>query len=119
MPVFIIFGATLKAITASRIMMILLYLLQIFLWVLLVKRVFEKKVALLFVPLFLMDPFVVFVGMQIRPENLMMVFYALFLLIFSYAYQNAKSKKLYFLLYVSSGSACFLLIPFLSSIIFP
>src|SRR3989344_7855329 len=97
MPVFIIFGATLKAITASRIMMILLYLLQIFLWFLLVKRVFEKKVALLFVPLFLMDPFVVFVGMQIRPENLMMVFYALFLLIFSYAYQNAKSKKLYFL----------------------
>src|SRR3989344_770387 len=97
MPVFLLFGATLKAISASRILMIILYLLQICLMFLLVKRVFGKKVALLFVPLYLMDPFMVFVGMQIRPENLMMVFYLLFLLSFSYAYENAKSTKFYFL----------------------
>jgi hypothetical protein len=97
MPAFIIFGSTLKAIAVSRMMMIALFLLQAFFWFLLVKKVFGKKVALLFVPLFLMDPFLVFAGMQIRPENLMMVFFALFLLVFSYAVGNVKNLKLFFL----------------------
>lgn len=97
MPAFLAFGSTLKAINISRILMIALFIVQVFLLFLLTKKVFGKKVALIFVPLFLFDPFMVFVGMQIRPENLMMIFYILFLLVFSYAYSNSKATKLFFL----------------------
>lgn len=84
-PVFLLVGFSFKAISAARVLMIGLFIVRLFLMFLLVKRVFGKKVALIFVPLFLLDPFMVFVGMQVRPENLMMVLYTLFLLVFSYA----------------------------------
>ena len=83
-PVFLLFGFSFKAIGGARVLMIGLFIVRLFLMFLLVKRVFGKKVALIFIPLFLLDPFMVFAGMQIRPENLMMVFFTLFLLVFSY-----------------------------------
>lgn len=103
-PVFLLFGFSFKAISAARAVMIGLFIVRIFLMFLLVKRVFGKNVALIFVPLFLLDPFMVFAGMQIRPENLMMAFYTLFLLVFSYAL-TVKSKRQNSLFFLS-GLLC-------------
>lgn len=94
-PVFLLFGFTFKAISVSRIVMVGLFIIRLILLFLLVKRIFGQRVALIFVPLFLFDPFMVFAAMQIRPENLMMVFYILFLLVFSYAFESKSAVKFF------------------------
>ncbi len=95
-PVFWLYGFTFAAVNASRMVMILLFLIRLVLSFFLVKKVFGRRVAYFFIPLFLLDPFTVFAAMQIRPENLMMVFYTGSLLVFSIAWENKKSK-LFFL----------------------
>src|SRR3990167_2755941 len=95
-PVFLLFGFTFKAVSMARIVMIVFFLTRFFLMYLLVAKVFGKRTGLLFIPLYLLNPFVVFAEMQIRPENLMMVFFALALLIFTYAFEH-RSPILFFL----------------------
>src|SRR3990167_1268222 len=95
-PVFLLFGFTFKAVSMARILMIVFFLTRFFLMYLLVAKVFGKRTGLLFIPLYLLNPFVVFAEMQIRPENLMMVFFALALLIFTYAFEH-RSPILFFL----------------------
>lgn len=83
-PVFWLMGFNFEAISVARIVMIFLFFVRLILMFLLVSRVFGRRVGYLFVPLYLMSPFVVFSEMQIRPDNLMMVFYTIFLLLMSY-----------------------------------
>src|SRR3990167_4698071 len=84
-PVFWLLGFSFKAISGARVVMIGLYIVRIILIFWLVKRIFGKNTAFIFLLLYLFDPFMVFAGMQIRPESLMMVVYTLFLIVFSYA----------------------------------
>ena len=95
-PLFVIFGFGFQTMRYARIVMILLFLLNISLIALLVKRIFNKRVALLFIPLFLLDPFTTFVSMQIRTENLAMVFFSFFLLLLYDALEK-KSWRLFFI----------------------
>lgn len=83
-PVFWLYGFNFEAISVARIVMIFLFFIRLILMFLLVAKVFGRRVGYLFVPLYLMSPFVAFSEMQIRPDNFMMLFYTLFLLLFSY-----------------------------------
>lgn len=85
-PVFLLFGFNFGAVSIARGVMVFFFFIRLLLMYLLVCRVFGRKVGLIFIPLYLMNPFVVFSEMQIRPDNLMMVFYTLFLLVFSYGF---------------------------------
>lgn len=84
-PVFYFLGFTLQAIHGSRVVMIILFGIRVIASGAIVSLLLGQWVALLFVLLFLLDPFTVFNGMQIRPDNLMMTFYVvgLFLLLLS------------------------------------
>ena len=94
-PVFLLFGFTFKAVSMARIVMIVFFLIRLFLMFLLVTKVFGKRTGLLFILFYLLNPFVVFAEMQIRPENMMLVFFTLALLIFTYAFEH-KSPLLFF-----------------------
>lgn len=79
-PLFQLNGFSLGTIADARVVMIILFLLRMGAAGLFVKELFGKRTALLFLPIFLMDPFTVFTAMQIRPDNLMMTLYTLGLL---------------------------------------
>lgn len=98
-PVFLLFGFSFKAVSMARILMIVIFFLKVFLLFFLIRKVFGKMVAYLFLPLFLLNPFAVFAEMQIRPDNLMMFFYTLFLLVFYYAHSSRRP-----LLFIFSGA---------------
>lgn len=72
MPVFALFGFTFKAITISRVVMAVLFALRIAAGAIVASYVFNRKVALFFVGLILLDPFTVFAGMQIRTDSVML-----------------------------------------------
>ena len=95
MPVFLIFGFSFKTVSMARLLMIGVFAIRVLLSFILVRRVFGKMAGYLFVPLFLLDPFVVFVSMQIRPENLMMVFFTVLLLLASTALTKPSKKILF------------------------
>lgn len=84
-PVFYFLGFTLQAIHGSRVVMIILFGIRVIASGAIVSLLLGQWVALLFVVLFLLDPFTVFNGMQVRPDNLMMTLYVvgLFLLLLS------------------------------------
>ena len=95
-PLFLFFGFSFATLGKARILMILLFAVRVFLIALLINKVFNRRTALLFIPLFLFDPFTIFSSMQIRPDNLMMTVYALSLLIFVVGFFRS-SKSLLFL----------------------
>ena len=95
-PLFLFFGFSFATLGKARIFMVLLFAVRVFLSALLINKVFSRRTALLFVPLFLFDPFTVFSSMQIRPDNLMMTVYTLGLLIFVIGFFKS-SKSLLFL----------------------
>lgn len=80
-PVFYFLGFTFHAIYGSRVVMIVLFGIRVIATGSIVSLLFGQWVALSFVLLFLLDPFTVFNGMQIRPDNLMMTLYSLGLLL--------------------------------------
>lgn len=95
MPVFLIFGFSFKTVSLARFLMIAVFAVRTFLSFLLVRKVFGKLAAWIFIPLFFLDPFVVFVSMQIRPENLMMVFFTGLLLLASATLEKPSKKNLF------------------------
>ena len=95
-PVFLITGFNFSAIAEARAVMIGFFLIRLLLIFLLADRIFNRRIAVLSVVLYLLNPFTVFADMQIRPDNLMMLFYLLFLVVFISAV-NTKSSRLYFL----------------------
>jgi len=81
LPFFTFFGCTLETIQLSKFVMIFLFALRLLIGYLFVSKVFSKLTGFLFVLILLLDPFTVFSGMQIRPDNLLMlVFFTGFLL---------------------------------------
>jgi hypothetical protein len=95
-PLFVFFGFSFATLGKARIFMILLFAVRLLLSALLINKVFNRRAALLFIPLFLFDPFTIFSSMQIRPDNLMMTIYTLGLLIFVIGFLKS-SKSLLFL----------------------
>lgn len=91
-PVFFLTGATFTTFHLLRVLMIMLFILRVTLTALLVKRIFEPLTAYIFVILMLLDPFAVFSGMQIRPDNVMlsMVVAGFLLLSWALPLQHAK-----------------------------
>lgn len=95
-PLFIFFGFSFATLGKARILMILLFVIRVLLSTLLISKTFNRRIALLFIPFFLFDPFTIFSSMQIRPDNLMMTVYILGLLIFVIGFFRS-SKLLLFL----------------------
>lgn len=75
-------GFTFDALFAGRLLMIILFWMRIAGAAILTYTLFGTFAAALFVPLSLLDPFTVFSGMQIRPDNLMLVFFIYALILF-------------------------------------
>ena len=96
-PLFIFFGFSFATLAKARIFMIVLFAIRVILIALIINKIFNRRVALIFIPLFLFDPFTIFSSMQIRPDNLMMTIYSLGMFIFILGF--FKSSK--FLLFVS------------------
>ena len=86
------FGFSFATLGKLRLFMVLLFTVRVILSFLLINKVFNRRIAILFIPLLLIDPFTIFSSMQIRPDNLMMIFYTLGLLIFVKGF--LKSSKL-------------------------
>ncbi len=74
-PLFSIQGFILNTLWTARVAMIGLFILRIAVMMALVKQLFGGRTTLIFLPIFLLDPFTVFAAMQIRPDNLMMTVY--------------------------------------------
>lgn len=72
-PLLLIGGFTLEAVESIRWLMVCLFLTRVIVSFFLVRQLFQTRIAVLFVLLFLMDPFTVFTAMQIRPDNVMLV----------------------------------------------
>jgi len=114
-PLFRINGFFLSTIADARFVMILLFLLRIGAASLLIKELFGKRIAFLFIPIFLMDPFTVFTAMQIRPDNLMMTFYTLGLLVATLGVKR-KDKRLVFVAGLFLGTAVVTMIKIIPSL---
>lgn len=93
LPMFVSMGFSFATIAFTRYVMIVLFAIRVGASFFTVKQVFGKRVSLLFLPLFLLDPFVIFSSMQIRPDNLMMTVYSLGLLALSVAITSPSFKK--------------------------
>lgn len=74
-PLSYLTGFTFHLLEAARITMIVLFIIRLLFIFLITRKIFGSIVAYVFVPLYLFDPFTVFSGMQIRPDNLMMTLY--------------------------------------------
>ena len=94
-PIFIFFGFSFATIGKARIFMILLFIVRLLLTATLINKVFNRRAALLFIPLLLIDPFTIFSSMQIRPDNLMMTVYILGLLIFIMGFFGSSKLMLF------------------------
>lgn len=67
-------GWTLETLYNARITMIALFLIRLLLLFGLAKTLFNKNIAILTLIFYLFDPFTIFTSMQIRPDNLMVLF---------------------------------------------
>lgn len=89
-PLFHTSGFTLDTIQATRVVMIILFVLRILGASLLIRTLFGKLAAFLFLPLFLLDPFTAYVSMQIRPDNFMMTIYIIGLVVLIHGFIAQK-----------------------------
>lgn len=94
-PLFLFFGFSFATLGKARIFMILLFSVRVLLSALLINKVFNRRTALLFIPLFLFDPFTIFSSMQIRPDNLMMTVYIFGLLVFVMGFFRSSKSLLF------------------------
>lgn len=74
-PFFSLLGYTVSAIPTVRLVMLLMYLVRLALIYAIAKQIWNKPTAWVAVILYLWDPFTVFTGMSIRPDNLMLTFF--------------------------------------------
>ncbi|MBI4008827.1 hypothetical protein HY357_01210 [Candidatus Roizmanbacteria bacterium] len=95
-PLFLQFGFSFQTIDIARIVMIILFAMRIGFFSLAIAKIFNKRIAVLFIPLYLFDPFTIFVSMQIRPDNLMITIFSLGFLLFIFGLFKS-SKILLFL----------------------
>lgn len=95
MPLFTIFGFSFSTIYLARYVMIVLFALRVMVSFVLVRKIFGARIAYIFVPMFLLDPFVVFSSMQARPDNLMMTTYTIGLLFWAHAMTAPKASRIF------------------------
>jgi hypothetical protein len=94
LPIFGAMDFSFETIAFTRYIMIILFAIRVIASYVLVHKIFGRRIAYLFLPMFLTDPFVIFSSMQIRPDNLMMTLYSVGFLLFSLGMYG--SKKLLF-----------------------
>lgn len=116
LPIIKIFGTTMSTLFSIRAFMIVLFLLRVVITGTIVVKLFGKKVLALFLLLFFLDPFTVFVAMQIRPDNLMMLFFSSGVLYLLYAEEKRK-PYLFFLAGLTFGLSLLTLIKILPGIL--
>lgn len=92
-PLFAVFGISFSTVYLARYFMIILFAIRVITSFLVVHRIFGRRIALLFLPMFLMDPFVIFSSMQIRPDNLMMTVYTVGFLFFTNAVISPTPRR--------------------------
>lgn len=76
-PTIRIFGTTLTSLHVMRVETIGLYLLLILISFTFLRAVYGKAVAVLFTGLVLLNPFITFAGMQVRPDTLMLTLFVI------------------------------------------
>lgn len=96
MPIFYWLGFVVSTIGFLRYLMIVIFLARIVFVVILARQLSEHRVGLLFIPFLLLDPFTTFAGMQIRPDNLMLLVYTIGLVLLSIGLKLRSKKFLLF-----------------------
>lgn len=96
MPVFKIYGFSFEGLYATKYVLMAMFLLRFAALFFFVRLVFNTKTAVLFLPLALLDPYIVVSGMQYRPDNLMLLFASLGMVSLAYAFKR-KSQWLFFI----------------------
>src|SRR6185369_426701 len=94
MPIFWLKGFTFDALYAVRVLMITLLCIRLACCFSILRTVFSKRTAFIFLPLFLFDPFAVFTTMQVRPDNFMLTFFTIGLLFFTQGLVYNRRKPL-------------------------
>lgn len=95
LPAFTLYGYTLDAVQSMRLEMVILFLVRIVFTTVLVRIVFGWLAALLFLPLFLLDPLTQYASMQIRPDTFMMTVYIVGLVLLTHGLIKSKKSFLY------------------------
>ena len=93
-PISYVTGYTFQLVEAARGAMIVLFIVRLLFMFFIARKLFGSLVAYICIPLYLFDPFTVFSGMQIRPDNLMMTFYITGILLVLHWYLNKKNSAL-------------------------
>lgn len=91
MPIFKFTGFSFAAIYAAREVMMGLFIVRFVVLFLAVKKLFNLKIASLFIVLVLLDPFLVLTGMQYRSDNLMLTLFSLGLYVSVVAWERKNS----------------------------
>lgn len=116
LPIIKIWGLAISTFYPLRALMIALFLLRVMVTGTIVVKLFGKKILALFLLLFFLDPFTVFVAMQVRPDNLMMLFFSIALLYLLYAFEK-KKHWLFFLAGLALGLSFLSLIKILPAVL--
>jgi 4-amino-4-deoxy-L-arabinose transferase-like glycosyltransferase len=108
-PISYLTGFTFHFLEAARVTMIVLFIIRLMLIFFIARKLFGPLVAYISIPFCLFDPFTVFTGMQIRPDNLMMTLYIAGILFVLYWYINKKKSVLTWAGLLMGASAVILL----------
>jgi len=95
LPVFSLFGFSFKTIEFTRFIMIVFYAIRVGSLYVLIKTIWNKRAALLFIPLLVFDPFAVLSSFQIRTDNFMLMLYSIGLAFLAVGVVKQKSRMIY------------------------
>ncbi len=96
LPVFTFFGFSFKTIMFTRFVMILMYGIRLLSLYTLIRNLWNRRTALLFIPLLILDPFAVLSSFQIRTDNFMLMLYSVGLAIAAVGVKRPASHMLEF-----------------------
>lgn len=74
-PMIGVLGPTVQTVMTAKLFMVACFIGRVTFTFLILRQVYSRNVAVVFLCLYFMDPFTVFSGMQIRPDSLMMLLY--------------------------------------------
>lgn len=95
-PIYKIVSFGISTLEFGRLVMIMLFSLRVVITTYLASMIFGKRAIFFLLPLLLMEPFTIFSGMQIRPENLALVFFLIFLVLLFHGIKRS-SNRLFFI----------------------
>lgn len=96
LPIFYLKQVNFETLYLGRILMASLFCIRLVLNIFLLQKIFNKRVSYFFLPLILFDPFTVFSGMQIRPDNLVLFVYTIGFIFLTLGLLRL-SKRLFFI----------------------